>query len=64
MVTPTRFELIVTDNPTEKMKKKLNDPRITPVTVPEWDKDHNLHTVEDPDFEELWNDEHQRQTSP
>jgi hypothetical protein len=60
MVVPTSFELIVTDNPTPKQKKRLEDTRITPVVVPAWDQDHNLNTIEDPDFEELWNG-HQRE---
>ena len=55
MVVPTRFELIVTDKPTLKQQQRLKDERITAVVVPEYDPDHNYHTVEGPDFEELWN---------
>jgi hypothetical protein len=55
MCTPTRFEMIVTDNPTPKQRRRLEDERITPVAVPEFDQDHHIHTVEEPDFEELWN---------
>lgn len=56
MVVPDRFELIVTDQPTVKQKKRLEDERVTPIVVPAHDPDHNYHTVEDPDFEELWNE--------
>jgi hypothetical protein len=60
MVIPTRFELIVTDKPTPKQKKRLEDERIFPVEVPANDPDHNYHTVEDPDFEEIWNGNQQQ----
>jgi hypothetical protein len=48
MVVPTRFELIVTDNPTPKQKKRLEDERITPVVVPDFDMDHHHRPVQEP----------------
>lgn len=63
MVKNIKFELIVTEKPTEKMLRKLKDTRIMPVIVPEHDPDHYYGVDDDPSFEEIWNGD-QRQTSP
>lgn len=56
MVVPRRIELLITEDPTEKMQRQLKDPRISPVIVPEHDPDHyQTGGPKAASFEEMWN---------